>query len=60
MNQDAVATNGVSVPYISRIETGDIEYPSAEALMSIAKQLDTTALYLQTGEYGRCPYCGRS
>lgn len=57
--QEAISSQKVSVPYISRIETGDIAFPSADALMAIASKLNTTALFLETGEHGRCPYCGR-
>jgi len=49
----------VTYAYISRLEAG-MRQPSLRALREIAKRLDTTALYLETGsDRARCPHCGR-
>jgi len=51
--------NRVSYAYVSRVER-DQRQPSWRALAEIAARLDTTALYLATGEPdGACPMCGR-
>jgi transcriptional regulator with XRE-family HTH domain len=50
---------GVSYAHLARIELGD-RYPSARVLREIAKALQTTALYLESGnDNGTCPHCGR-
>ena len=59
MNQEDLTSENVSVSYISRIETGDVAYPSMEALVAIAARLNTSALFLATGDTKGCPYCGR-
>lgn len=49
-----------SYAYLSRIETGT-RTPSARALEELAGRLQTTALYLATGNAdGVCPFCGRN
>jgi transcriptional regulator with XRE-family HTH domain len=58
-SQRAIARTGSSYAFISRIER-DQRNPSMKALIEIADQLDTTALYLLTGSYdGPCPCCRR-
>ena len=60
LTQEAISSDGVSVPYISRIETGDIAYPSQDALILIGQKLGVSALYLETGDAdAHCFYCGR-
>lgn len=63
LKQEAISSERVSVSYISRIETGDIAYPSMEALVAIAEKLGTTAHSLELGDDAslvECPYCGRT
>jgi len=49
-----------SYAYLSRIEAGT-RTPSAAVLEQLAARLDTTALYLATGNADRlCPYCRRT
>lgn len=60
LSQRELQTPGVSYAYISRIEHGT-RNPSIEALIAMAKKLDTTALELLTGNAdARCPCCGRA
>lgn len=60
LSQQDISTNGVSVPYISRIETGDIAYPSHSALIAIGERLGVSALELETGDpEAHCTYCRR-
>jgi DNA-binding XRE family transcriptional regulator len=50
---------GLTYAYISRIEAGD-RRPSWSALAALAELLDTSALYLLTGDdHVPCPLCGR-
>jgi transcriptional regulator with XRE-family HTH domain len=59
LSQREVAGPGVSYAYISRVEA-DARTPSAKALRQLAAKLDTTALYLETGDASaKCPHCGR-
>src|SRR5437660_2965742 len=59
LSQRDIAMPGVSYAYISRIERGT-RMPSAKALIKISSRLNTTPLYLMTGDYlNDCPYCGR-
>lgn len=60
LSQKALATPvGLTGAYVSRLEIGD-RYPSWEALAALAGPLDTTALWLLTGdERACCPMCGR-
>lgn len=60
LTQRELAAPDVSFAYISRIEAGT-RTPSGKALMALAEKLDTTALYLVSGdEHAPCPYCGRT
>jgi transcriptional regulator with XRE-family HTH domain len=49
LSQRELAGPGVSYAYISRIE-GDARKPSVKALRVLARKLDVTATYLETGE----------
>jgi transcriptional regulator with XRE-family HTH domain len=59
LSQRALATDGVSYAYISRIESGQ-RVPSLQAIIALARRLDTTAEALVFG--GRipaeCVFCG--
>lgn len=57
LSQRQLAVPGVSYAYISRIEAGT-RNPSLKALIKIAAKLDTTALFLLTGQNDSCPVCG--
>lgn len=57
LSQRQLSAPGVSYAYISRIEAGT-RNPSLKALIKIAPKLDTTALYLLTGQQDVCPVCG--
>jgi len=46
-----------SSPYISRIETNDRQ-PSIEIIRQIAKALDVSPVYIETGAMETCPHCG--
>jgi transcriptional regulator with XRE-family HTH domain len=60
LSQQEISSNGVSVPYISRIETGDITFPSHSALIAIGERLGVSALELETGDpEAHCSYCKR-
>lgn len=49
----------VTFAYVSRIESGE-RTPSLSALIQIAERLETTALYLATGNEDQvCPFCER-
>lgn len=57
--QREVELPGCSYAYISRIENGQ-RRPSIGALVAIAERLDTTALWLMTGDVAaHCPICRR-
>lgn len=59
LSQREISAPGVTYAYISRVERGD-RHPSITALIHLADQLHTTALYLLTGrEKARCPVCQR-
>jgi transcriptional regulator with XRE-family HTH domain len=60
LSQRDLAEPGVSYAYISRLEAGQ-RVPSEKALRKLATTLDTTALYLETGDgSAHCPHCGRN
>jgi transcriptional regulator with XRE-family HTH domain len=59
MSMRDLATPEYTFAYISQIESG-AKTPSHAALIFFADKLDTSALYLLTGEEGDCPFCGRS
>jgi transcriptional regulator with XRE-family HTH domain len=59
LSQRELATPGVTYAYVSRLEAG-ARQASIRALIKLADKLDTTALYLLTGEeHAHCPMCGR-
>lgn len=50
---------GATHTYIHRVERGD-RVPSLSVLIKLAEKLNTSALYLATGDYAHdCPFCGR-
>ena len=52
--------DGLTAAFVSRVEAG-ARTPSLSALIQLARELRTTALYLITGEYqSPCPVCGRT
>lgn len=58
LSQRDIQEPGASYAYLSRIEHGT-RNPTIEALIQIADKLDTTALWLLTGDTNaRCPCCG--
>lgn len=58
--RDIVEGTDYSPAYISRIE-GGYRNPSTQVLVALAKPLQTSALWLQTGsESVQCAVCGRS
>jgi transcriptional regulator with XRE-family HTH domain len=59
LSQRALASDGVSYAYISRLEAG-ARRPSGKALRKLARKLGVSALYLETGRPdATCPHCGR-
>jgi transcriptional regulator with XRE-family HTH domain len=59
LSQRDVQSPGVSFAYVSRIEAGQ-RRPSLTALIELAAKLDTTALFLLSGQTDEpCPFCGR-
>jgi transcriptional regulator with XRE-family HTH domain len=52
MSQRALSSVGVSVAYISRIERGH-RVPSLEVIRLLAKALDVSPSWLETGDDGR-------
>ena len=59
LSQRDLAAPGVTYAYVLRLEAGTRQ-ASIRALIKLAKKLDSTALYLLTGdEDARCPVCGR-
>lgn len=59
LSQRAIASEGITFAYISRIESGDRD-PSIKALFKIAEKLQVSALYLLTGtDHTECPLCQR-
>ena len=59
LSQRALSEPGISYAYISRVEAG-ARTPSRRALEKLARKLDVTALYLETGSDDVvCPHCGR-
>lgn len=59
LSQREVASPGCTYAFISRIERGD-RVPSFKALQILSVKLNTTPLYLMTGDYmADCPCCGR-
>jgi transcriptional regulator with XRE-family HTH domain len=49
LSQRAAACEGVSAAHICRLERGDRQ-PSAKALRALAKRLETSVHWLETGE----------
>jgi transcriptional regulator with XRE-family HTH domain len=59
LSQRQLDSPRVSYAYVSRLEAGERQ-ASIRALIVLAKRLNTTALYLLTGDAdARCPMCGR-
>jgi transcriptional regulator with XRE-family HTH domain len=61
LSQRAFArSTSVTAAYVSRIENGE-RTPSLSVLIEFADQLETTALYLATGDDAQtCPFCQRA
>jgi transcriptional regulator with XRE-family HTH domain len=59
MSQRTLSTlaPAASHPYVSRIESGDRQ-PSLTVLRQLAKALDVSPVYLETGQSKVCPHCG--
>jgi transcriptional regulator with XRE-family HTH domain len=60
ISQRELAVDGASNAYISRIESGQ-RVPSVQALIALARRLETTAERLVFGEHvpDECVFCGQ-